>query len=66
MDYSKFKSIMVNFEKKELPADLVVICIGPQARSHMLEYFKTVLHMIPVKEYSFDLPDYTFDSNTLV
>ena len=46
MDKQKVKSVMVNFEKEELPADLVVMCIGPQARSHILEHFKTVLPMI--------------------
>jgi hypothetical protein len=36
------KSVMVNFEKERLPADIVVMCIGPQARTHIREHFDTI------------------------
>ena len=58
MEGKKVKSVMVNFEKEHLPADVVVMCIGPQARTHIKEHFDTIFPMISAQGYSMDLPDY--------
>jgi hypothetical protein len=65
MDKNKVKSVMVNYEKEQIPADVVVMCIGPQARTHIKEHFKTIFPMISAQGYSMDLPDYypSIDSN---
>lgn len=51
-------SLYLNFSKEEVPADIVVLCNGPQARSHLRKHFETVLPMISAQGYSFDLPDH--------
>lgn len=54
---SNVTSLNVNFEKDELAADKVVLCLGAQARVHIKQHFDTVLPMISAQGYSMDLPD---------
>ena len=51
------KSIQVNYEKEQIPADLLVLCLGPQARVHIKQHFDTVFPLITGQGYSIDLPD---------
>lgn len=55
-DGRKVNKVKINFEK-DVPADLVVLCAGPQARTHLREHFGVVLPMISAQGYIVDLPD---------
>ena len=50
------RKLSVNFQK-DIPADVVILCAGPQARSHLREHFNIVLPMISAQGYIVDLKD---------
>lgn len=51
------ESVTIN-ENEKIPSDVLVLCLGPQARPHVKKHFKTVFPMITGQGYSVNLPDY--------
>lgn len=50
------EGVVLNYQEK-LPTDDVVLCLGPQARSHLSTHFQTIFPQLSAQGYSVDLPD---------
>ena len=50
------EAIVIGYVKR-MDVDDVILCLGPQARSHIYKHFDTVFPQISAQGYSVDLPD---------